>query len=222
MARGKQKKIGGYDGLLSAIKEKVGALFVISLFSFLVFSCASSDSLKGTLAYTVYTANQREDSYEIRVEYPAFSHYPELNAHIRRLVQADCDKFMKDFRENEGAKHALYTSLTSYVTRTSPYISVALSIYTFSGGANGTNYVLCVNYDTKKNRPVSLESIMNMDKVCVECADFFKKSVKEMKAVFADESNFSFVITGEEVKIFFKQGLFTPHSDGVQSIVLPL
>lgn len=203
----------------SALKsEGMKAFLILSLFSFSAFSCASTGVLGAKRNYTVYTAQKRGGAHEISVEYPVFPSQSAVNTRIRELIKADYDKFMSFSGEDYVPTHTLYTVRIAAVERSSLYIQAVLSFYTFTGGANGVNYSRSVNYNTKTKSLVSLSDIIDMEKVYDKCALFFKIGADEVKKVFQDEENFSFVISGKKVTVFFKQNLLTPHSEGVPSV----
>jgi hypothetical protein len=159
------------------------------------FSLQESFSEENSLVMSVNSIHQRDDFYNIQVEYPQFTDAGDaFNKKISSLIEGKIESFKKDARDNYEARRE--TALPENPLPEHPeqkfdfigswepaqlnndYISFVVYLYYYVGGAHGATEVHAFNYDLKKEREIALLDFLNSSQQSFEkLADLSKQKV---------------------------------------------
>jgi len=169
-------------------------LMVVSL-ALIGFSLQESFSEENSLKMSVNSIHQKDDFYNIQVEYPQFADAGDIfNEKISNLIEGKIESFKKDARDNYEARRE--TALSENPLPEHPeykfdfigfwepaqlnnnYISFVVHLHYFVGGAHGATEVHAFNYDLKEEREITLFDFLNSSRQNFEkLADLSKQKV---------------------------------------------
>ncbi len=209
-------------------------LIAILLFtSFVFFSCVSVKEKKDI--YVIHDI-QNTDKYDTDVKIPIFANEKALNSLISNQITDWFNDFETEIKENKKGDFYVDWQLK----QNSPeIISVLLSAYIYTGGANGQDKLTSFNWDTKKQKLITLDEILpkitkpanlqTLSNLCraqlreildIEDNNFLVQSINEGTMPVA--SNFQiFTITNQGVYFYFTKYQVAPGSYGIQEVFLP-
>lgn len=203
-----------------------------------------------------------ENSYllDIQGSYPQFTQSgPEFNKTIKDFVVTGIESFKQESNDNHKAriengwedfeKEFTQKGLYSYQVKTeiiqsnSSFISIAITVSGYTGGAHGYSNTVTFNYDVtnKKeigldyfypNNPNYLKTISDISRVqltekLIKASeqDVLDDNIKSMMIEGTDPSNPQnfkmFTFTNNEIHVYFGQYQVAPYVYGEQTIILP-
>lgn len=203
----------------------------------LLQSCNKEDSWKEfNVEYEKKEEFVQKEGVEnkFKISYPFFKDYPELNKIVIDKIENE-KKYIKD------ADGIIEHDISFGEVRSSGrYIGFMLTVFTlFEGAAHPQTIMVCVNYDTKEKKEVTLKDVLSpLSKDYLKIlSEFTYKEltgrVERDELASSDdfiaegtdmiESNFSlFNLKGKEVIIVFAQYQVAPYSSGISEVNVPL
>ncbi|MBD3207840.1 MAG: DUF4163 domain-containing protein [Candidatus Nealsonbacteria bacterium] len=137
-----------------------------------------ASSPENSLAMSVRYIHEKDNFYNIQVEYPQFNKTDsDFNDKISSLIAEKIDSFKKASKENYEARKETAPP-DNPVPETPPqpfdfiaswepsqindrYISFVIHMYYFVGGAHGANEIYTFNYDVQKKQEITISDFLN-------------------------------------------------------------
>lgn len=170
--------------------------------------------------------------------------YPMMAESLDAIVNSNTTTFLQYFAESAllyatppwslYMQYAVYQQTPATPTEFSPeLVSVVYSIYSYTGGANGTGYYQTLVYDVTNQLPLTLDDVLVegylptlsalvREKLLVQLADMSDQTFIDFGAG-EDANNFrSFALTNDELIFFFDEYQVAPGAAGPQELHIPL
>jgi len=210
--------------------------FIISFF-LLLQSCNKEESREEfKVSYEKREEFVQKEGVEskFKISYPFFKEHPELNKVVMDKIESE-KQYIQD------ASGIVEHDVSFGEIRSSGrYIGFMLTVYSFfEGAAHPQTIMVCVNYDTKEKREVTLKDVLSplskdylkilseftykeltsrVERDEFESSDEFITEGTDMK-----ENNFScFNLKGKELIIVFAQYQVAPYSSGISEVNVPI
>ena len=213
--------------------KKIISITILLITSFVFFSCVS---VEGEKDINVLHDIQKKDKYNADVKMPVFSNEKTLNSLITNQITDWFNTFEVEIPENKKGDFYVDWQLKEY---SSEVISVLLSAYIHTGGANGEDKMAGFNWDIKNQKLITLDEILpkitkhpdlqTLSDLCraqlrvtldIEDNSFLVQTINEGTIPVAD--NFQiFTITPLGVSFYFPKYQVAPGSYGTQEVFLP-
>jgi hypothetical protein len=218
--------------------------------------------LNDTLTYTYKTIHERAadcgnkpDSActVVKVKYPVFAGQKILNDSVTNkltslfymdgkpdsTIDLMSKKFLKayDTFRKENPKSDLYFELNSYakvLVQDSSLVTLEVGGYTYQGGAHGAAGTVFINWDTKANKSISLNTIFNtgyQSKLTSVAETIFRKDEKLSDTsslahdyFFKDNKfalNDNFTITPLGIRFLYNEYEIKPYAAGTTNLFIP-
>lgn len=176
------------------------------IFSFtMIFLCPSCSKKN---SYTMEKLECKNKKIEATLEYPVFASkkLSVLNNEILKQTEVYkstikeyegyWDEMTSMFMESDETFNIeeyppYYYTVTSQVTYSNDIISIMFFYETFSGGAHGLHYFSSINYDSKKNKLVTLEEASGMTKkeISTKCMQELSKVIEDGEGWIEEGAN---------------------------------
>ncbi len=170
--------------------------------------------------------------------------YPMMAEALDEIVNTNTSTFLQYFAESAMLyatppwslymQYAVYQQTPATPTEFSPEIvSVVYSIYSYTGGANGSGFYQTLVYDVTNQLPLTLDDVLVegylpalsalvREKLLVQLADMSDQTFIDFGAG-EDPNNFrSFALTQDELIFFFDEYQVAPGAAGPQELHIPL
>lgn len=133
---------------------------------------------ENSLLTSMSFVHQRDNFYNIQVEYPQFININSVfNKKISDLITDEIEAFKKDSKDNYEARRATATPENPLPENpdqpfdfigiwipnqlNNNYISFVINLYYFVGGAHGVTEVYTFNYDVKNEKEITIMDFLN-------------------------------------------------------------
>ncbi|MFA5742870.1 MAG: DUF3298 and DUF4163 domain-containing protein [Candidatus Paceibacterota bacterium] len=216
-------------------------------------TCSLSTNQASGVRMSVVSASQSDSFYNIQAEYPQFDGAdPAFNQKIASLINGEIEDFKKEAKDNFDARNATMPAGEAalqnpeqpfdFIATWTPaqfgsrYLSFAMDIYYFSGGAHGTDQIFAFNYDLGNKKEITISDFLgaadNLDKLSnmaqdqvasqlqsngMEVNDSMAQMIQEgAKPVPENYRNFTFGYG--KLTIYFEQYQVAPGSAGTITI----
>ena len=214
---------------------------------------------KDTLLYSYKTISEKAangsrkaDSAcaDAEIKYVVFKNQPKLNDTIvKRLLDAysvtekpdgtlqqQAKNFIKAYEDDTTKTSAAAYSLESsakVIRQDSSLVTVEISIYAYAGGAHGNGEITYINWDTKKNKKISLDDILisgYKKQLTVVAEKIFRAQEKlsdtsSLQDYFFKDQKFAlnnnFLITPLGLKFYYNNYEIKPYAAGPTELAIP-
>lgn len=221
--------------LFSTIAGAVAALIILN-------SCISFEPDKLTISIAGNSV-EADGNYTVHIEYPVFHGYPELSDAIAETVSRWEQQFLESFQALRDAGSDAPATLTitwSPAQMNLSYISLILECYSYTGGANGLQFMETFTWDAKNNQQLTLESVLQMNAADLfpYLADMSREQLKQVLIHSASDKsmesmihegtepvpeNFQlFTVSPRYITLYFNKYQVAAGYYGMQTVQIPL
>lgn len=181
---------------------------------------------------------------EIDLPLDVKAEYPMMTDALDEIINANTTSFLSYFSESAMLyatppwtlimQYEVYKQTPAETTEFSPEIvSVVYSIYSYTGGANGTGFYQTLVYDATNQLPLTLDDVfvegylptlaaLVREKLTVQLAEMSDPTFIDF-GTSDDPNNFrSFALTNDELIFFFDEYQVAPGAAGPQELHIPL
>lgn len=154
---------------------------------------ATTKTITGGGSYKQVTIEEKSKYAEIKVQYPQFSGYADLNRAVDEAVVVPYKAFKstmkQDWKETDSMRSESgpggITPPFSYDVGSDPvifnnrYISMLFTTYVMEGGAHGDTTLSSITYDRERNKIVSVIEAAGytFEELSAYCSDYFMKNL---------------------------------------------
>ena len=175
----------------------------------------------------VIRASERHN-YKINIDYPV-TDYKKLNRLINKKINYYQRLFLKEIKDSDVIIWDYYTLFINYDSYTyNNIVSYVFFVEYFVGGAHPNHDIFTVNYDTKSNKFIDVNSVKNLN----EISEYSRsKLIRDKRVVDTgmlldgtkpNKENFkNFVFTDNGYLFYFKRYQIAPYSSGDISLLVP-
>ena len=180
-----------------------------------------------------YKISEIRKNYKIQIYYP-ITEYKKLNNTITKQITS----YLKEFKNNIKLSNIpinqyyhLIILFEKYEYKN--YISFVFRIEDFTGGAHPNHRIYTIVYDTKENKIINIDDLINKNKNTLEILSKFSrnelkgnKKITDFSMLYEgtkkEKENFTnFVFSKEGLIIFFPQYQVAPYSQGEFNVIIP-
>lgn len=234
-----------FSKLFLAVKDNrivVGVLCVLAL-GLIAHGILKKDY--ESLQIEVRTIEDITGTYDIRAEYPQFKGLPRsLNQSIETNVTELTEEFKKQAIETHSGESESEEGDAPYLLRVSwmpdqmsdRYVSIALRVYSYTGGAHGLQGIQTYTFDRKDKKLVTLTDLF------VDTHGFLDKisgyAISDLKNQLGAEAVMNMIREGASPKMenfkaftisrdnvitfYFSEYQVAPYASGEQKVMMPL
>lgn len=172
-------------------------------------------------------------NYEIQVYYPN-TIYNNLNKFIDKNIKSYISKFFSDIKDPNVQQDQYYTLYITYDSYTyQNYLSYVFYIEYYTGGAHPNHEIWTVNYDTKINKLITIDTLVYYNPNILKTFSLISRNnlINNERIVNINmlmsgtepiKDNFkSFVFSNKGLIIFFERYQVAPYSSGEFNITIP-
>lgn len=139
---------------------------------------------ENSLSMSVSFIHQKDNFYNVQVEYPQFVNADAFNEEISNLIAGEIEAFKKDAKDNYEARRATtppgdqlpenpeqpfdFIGTWKPIQLNNSYVSFVIYLYYFAGGAHGITEVHAFNYDLKKEKEITILDFLNSSQPSLE------------------------------------------------------
>lgn len=167
---------------------------IVILGSGLIWITNKEKQTENALEASIVSISQTDSFYNIQAEYPQFKGVePAFNEKISGLVNEQIDAFKKSSKENWDARRATAPSESplgenpdtpfDFIASWAPtqlnnqYLSFALNMYYFSGGAHGITLIDTFNYDMVNKKEIAITDFLGSQASLEKLSELAKQQV---------------------------------------------
>ncbi len=217
-------------------------VFLLMVSFFLLSSCVSSSKESDVIAVHDIQDNEL---YTVDVELPVFEGQDNLNSLIAEQVDSWFNGFKQEIEQvsanmanKKDLKGAFYIDW-QLKQNSNEIISVLLSAYTYTGGANGQDQLASFLWNKKEQSMIPLEQVLpsvvnppNLERLAEQCRTQLIEILEASKDSFLEEmikegtlpvkDNFQvFTMSKPGITFYFTKYQVAPGSYGIQEVFLP-
>lgn len=180
---------------------------------------------------------QEGNGYRLSIFYPE-TKFKKLNIQIQERIKKEKKDFLEKVKEVENILEGKTCTfdITFNQYEYQDYLSFAFEITVYLCGAHPNNYYFTVNYDTKNNEMITVETMLKkdsafLDKLAKESYDILKeeKQVKEYsnedylkEGLKAIQSNYeNFIFDKDKLIVFINRYQIAPYVAGNFEVRIP-
>lgn len=180
-----------------------------------------------------YKISEIRKNYKIQIYYP-ITEYKKLNNTITKQITSYLKEFKNNIKLSNIPINQYYHLIILYEKyEYKNYISFVFRIEDFTGGAHPNHRIYTIVYDTKENKIINIDDLINKNKNTLEIlSEFSRNELKGNKKITdfsmlyegtkKEKENFTnFVFSKEGLIIFFPQYQVAPYSQGEFNIIIP-
>ncbi len=202
--------------MLKNILIAVLGIAVIVMLAFIFYSPAE----KGGMTMTIKTISEKDRFFDIKAEYPQFKNADEsFNQKISDLIQDNIEEFKKAGQDNWQARKDTATaefpvgeypeSPFDFIATwksdqiNEKYISLYISIYSFSGGAHGDQATYSFSYDAGNKKEITVQDVLKSQEMLNKVSELAKTNLEyqyQAKGITVDESINQMIAEGISAK----------------------
>lgn len=207
----------------------------------------ASSTPEGSLDVEVVTISRDTPLYTVRAEHPRFAAAPALTGEIDAYVEDTVEQFIKTVQENDDARREttpegeeagsfVYSLTLNWrpAQLNSRYVSFAMHLDAFEGGANLRQEVKTFNYDMQSKRAVTLADLFPGDSSYLQRVSEYTRQV--LAGNLGENTSEDFLLAGTRPTLdsfawfTFTEDLITfvfpkyqvaPGAAGEQSVTMP-
>jgi len=156
----------------------VSAMWLLSIIGLLVNETNAKQSSISSLPVNIQSIRESDSFFCIRAEYPQFqTASPDFNQEIAALISGKIDGFKKESVDNWKTRldtipadkpvpqnpQEPFTFIASWESTqlNNRYLSLAIKIYYFSGGAHGIEEIHAFNYDMLQKKKIGINDFFD-------------------------------------------------------------
>ncbi len=180
-----------------------------------------------------YKISEIRKNYKIQIYYP-ITEYKKLNNTITKQITSYLKEFKNNIKLSNIPINQYYHLIILYEKyEYKNYISFVFRIEDFTGGAHPNHRIYTIVYDTKENKIINIDDLINKNKNTLEIlSEFSRNELKGNKKITdfsmlyegtkKEKENFTnFVFSKEGLIIFFPQYQVAPYSQGEFNVIIP-
>lgn len=171
------------------------------------------------------TIYNNKENIDIKIKYPVYK-YNKLN----KIITKNINYYLK----NTNNYYFLYIDYKDYKYK--EYISIVLYISYFTGGAHPTYEIITINYNTKNNKLITIDNLMNKDKNILNKLSIYTRKYFSSNNMFKEKNIYNmmlegtksikdnykyFNITSDGLVVYFNRYQIAPYYYGDYSITIP-
>ncbi len=180
-----------------------------------------------------YKISEIRKNYKIQIYYP-ITEYKKLNNTITKQITSYLKEFKNNIKLSNIPINQYYHLIILYEKyEYKNYISFVFRIEDFTGGAHPNHRIYTIVYDTKENKIINIDDLINKNKNTLEILSKFSrnelkgnKKITDFSMLYEgtkkEKENFTnFVFSKEGLIIFFPQYQVAPYSQGEFNVIIP-